>query len=295
VHKSGASRLAVPTPSETALGYDSEFPFSAWVSLWIDSAGRLNVNDYDPIAEVFDDVMGTDFHAATHQLRRHVLQEHFHGQELVCLDLCCGTGIFFSLLAKDWSIRGLGIDLSSRQVDVARARAQSHSSHLQYENGDVTRTGYPERVDLVTINFDALNHLRSAELWKQTFAKAYASLKRGGGLLFDINLLQRLQGDWNKPEIIIKKHLMYIQVAFPPVYNSDGIIRRTHMLVFSRMDCGAFRRVDAVVEHLAMPVDRVFSLLDNAGFREARIVEAYRNEPRGHIFNKNRAFLFAIK
>src|SRR6185503_10558236 len=45
------------------------------------------VNDYDPIADVFDVVMGNDFHAATHSIRRHVAMSVPHDGPLRCLDL----------------------------------------------------------------------------------------------------------------------------------------------------------------------------------------------------------------
>jgi SAM-dependent methyltransferase len=255
----------------------------------------LRVNDYDPIADVFDRIMADDFHSATYEIRRKVALSLERKGPLRCLDLCCGTGLFFSLLAADLPIVGYGLDCSKREVDIAQKRRIASGGRIDFRVEDIVATDYPPSIDFVTINFDALNHVRGSSLWQQILQKSLRSLVDGGILLFDINLPERLARDWNCPEIIIKDDLCYIQHGFKPQFRALTITRRIGMIVFSKLVDGRFARSTALIEQFAMPAQDVLDLAKSAGFRHAEVIVATGEDPVGHIFNKNRAFILARK
>jgi SAM-dependent methyltransferase len=272
----------------------TNFPFGPSVS-WYDSESQAVINDYDPIADVFDEVMAYDFHAVTHPLRSRIASQLSRGDALRCFDVCCGSGLFFELLSKDFEIAGHGIDLSKRQIEVARARDAVSQRHNTYQIGDVVGIDFPHENDLITINFDALNHLRSRELWKHILDKSLKSLNATGKLLFDVNLPERLAHDWTSPEVIVKKNVTYIQVAHNPVIRNDSVLRRTVMMAFRRLNSGEFTRTHAEVEQFALPIDEIVRLLKQCGFHNVEMVSTVGRNPIGHVFNKNRAFLCAQK
>jgi ubiquinone/menaquinone biosynthesis C-methylase UbiE len=272
-----------------------EFPFGSFAASLPIVVRGVRVNDYDPIAEVFDQLMAIDFHAATHAIRREVVKGLAGHKQIRCLDLCCGTGLFFSLLASEFPIQGYGIDKSRGQISVARARKVSPYASITYQVGDVRKVSFPKDVNLVTINFDALNHLLSEEEWRQILDKSRRSLTDNGVLLFDINLPERLAGDWSNPEVIVKDNLAYIQLGYAPVARKGTITRRTQMIIFKKTKRDVFARIDALVEQFSMSLSDVIKLLEGSGFRHIELISKQNETPKGHIFNKNRAFLCARK
>ncbi|HYX49364.1 MAG TPA: class I SAM-dependent methyltransferase, partial [Ktedonobacteraceae bacterium] len=198
------------------------------------------------------------------------------------------------LLSRDVPIKAYGVDISRGQIDVARRRKIDKGT-ATYEVGDIAELRYPPDVDFVSINFDALNHLRSKELWSMIFNKIYASLKPGGSLVMDVNLPERLKDDWSNPEVIIKNDLVYIQTAEPAVIMGNAIQRRCRMMVFKGNGFGLFTRAMIVVEQYAIPLIDMNEMLKSCGFRGVDLLFHSGSAPVGHIFNKNRAFFSARK
>jgi SAM-dependent methyltransferase len=269
------------------------FPFGIFAFVAERSFAELRVNDYDDIASVYDAAMAIDFHDATHPMRRDVAISIATVGPLRCVDLCCGSGLFLSRLAKDRTITGWGFDRSPNQIALARARALGEQ--IVYQTADVCEAQIPEEADLVSINFDALNHIGSVAQWRALFARIHQSLAKEGKLLFDINLPERLASDWDSPEVIVKEDLVYIHMGETPSFEGDCIRRRTPMVIFKRDPSGLYRQHEARIEQLAMPLGTVMSMLRDVGFSRVDVIREEGPSPRGHIFNKHRAFLLAGK
>lgn len=248
------------------------------------------VNDYDPIAPAFDAVMGQDFHDATHHLRQGIAAELFSGTPLRCLDLCSGTGLFLDRLSQTIPLIGHGLDLSRGQVDIAIER--NAGGRIQYSVADVTIAAFPNEMDLVSINFDALNHLPTPK-WHEVLARSRESLRPGGALILDVNLPDRLTSDWEAPEVIIKDDFAYVQLGLPFMRLGSAVTRRTPMIVFRREASGSFLRSEALIEQHAIPLQELVAQLIGVGFSTVDIIQDSSASPKGHIFNKNRAFLRA--
>jgi SAM-dependent methyltransferase len=269
------------------------FPYGIFAFVPGRRFSQLRVNDYDDIASVFDEAMAFDFHEATHPLRQRVASAIGSADTLRCVDLCCGSGLFLSRLATDRGILGWGFDCSLNQIAVARGR--SPGEQIVYQATDVLEAQFPGEIDLVSINFDALNHIGSAAEWRELFARIHRALRRQGRLLFDINLPERLASDWDSPEVIVKDGLVYVQVAEAPVFEGTCVRRRTPMVIFKREPSGFFRQHEALIEQFAMPLEAVTSMLKNTGFSQVEVIGEEGSNPRGHIFNKHRAFVLAGK
>jgi SAM-dependent methyltransferase len=101
-------------------------------------------------------------------------------------DLACGTGTTALLLARQ-GIRMFAVDLSPEMCRIAREKARRARVPLRVLRADMRRFRLPEPVDLVTCEFDALNHVpRKADL--ALVAKAVArALRPGGHFYFDVN------------------------------------------------------------------------------------------------------------
>lgn len=109
----------------------------------------------------------------------------------VC-DLGCGTGTTALELAQ----RGLkvyAVDLSPAMCRVARAKVRRTALPVQVICADLRAFRLPENVDLITCEFNPLNHLaRRADLGRAFRAVARA-LRPGGHFYFDVNTRRTLE------------------------------------------------------------------------------------------------------
>ena len=94
----------------------------------------------------------------------------------VCLDLACGTGdITIRLAAKYPHGRIIGIDLTAAMLE--RARARCPAPHVQFQRGDMGRTGLETgSVDIVTGGYA----LRNAADLRELLSEVHRVLKPGG-------------------------------------------------------------------------------------------------------------------
>jgi len=138
---------------------------------------------YSVLAPLYDQAVGRPFFGA---LRRafDTLIARYGIRFTHALDLGCGTGLFACHLAQRYRASVLGIDNAPAML--AAARSSCRSCRVGFMQQDLRSLQLPWRFDLVTANFDTLNHLRDpAELRRALHAIA-ALLRPGGHLVFDL-------------------------------------------------------------------------------------------------------------
>jgi len=98
-------------------------------------------------------------------------------------DVGCGTGLFARYLADRWGVPVFAVDRSPEMLEVARRHC--HGPAVRVLEQDIRALGLPWPVDLITANFDVVNHLPdTADLWR-TFRRIVANLLPGGHFIFD--------------------------------------------------------------------------------------------------------------
>ena len=255
----------------------------------------MEVNDYNSISEVFDQIMGFDFLEAINDFWIGDLLHHLEKYENPrVLDLCCGTGLFLEHLGGKTELTGYGIDLSIGQIDEAKKRRIAKSSSANFQHGDICVTSYPKNIDLVTINFDSLNHLHDVNDWKNIFDKAFSCLNSGGIFAFDVNTPKRIKDDWDYPEVIVTEDFVYLHIGLDVEEEGSLVRRKTPMIIFVK-DNGKFQRKQALVEQAAIPDERIMELLEAAGFANVSKDVPNEDQKKRHIFLKNRSFFTARK
>ena len=111
-------------------------------------------------------------------------------------DLACGTGTSALAMARRGS-KTFAVDLSSVMCRLTREKAGRAGVAVRVIHADMRSFRLPQPVDLVTCEFDALNHVpRKADL--RLVAKAVArALNPGGHFFFDVNNLAGFEGYWS--------------------------------------------------------------------------------------------------
>lgn len=138
---------------------------------------------YQALAPLYDDAVGRPFFAAL-RLAFDTLAARHGLRFRDALDLGCGTGLFACHLARRYGARVLGIDNAPAMLEVARRRC--HDCRVGFERMDLRDLDLPWRFDLVTANFDTLNHLRDPAELRRLLRRVATLLRPGGHLVFDL-------------------------------------------------------------------------------------------------------------
>jgi SAM-dependent methyltransferase len=98
-------------------------------------------------------------------------------------DVGCGTGLFAKYLSRRWGVPVFGVDASPAMLSVAKRNCSGERVHLSHQDFRCFRL--PEPVDLITANFDTINHLVEQEDLDRAFRCVEANLRPGGHFVFD--------------------------------------------------------------------------------------------------------------
>lgn len=99
-------------------------------------------------------------------------------------DIGCGTGLFARYLSRCWGVPVWAADISSDMLRVAERNCLGADVKLLRQ--DIRCLRLPEPVDLVTSNFDTLNHLTGRDDLRVAFQRIAENLRSGGHLYFDL-------------------------------------------------------------------------------------------------------------
>jgi SAM-dependent methyltransferase len=143
-----------------------------------------SVRPYRWLAQYYDQIF-SPLRSPMDAARERVLGRILPHVETAC-DLACGTGTTALTLARK-GIRMYAVDLSPLMCRAAREKAARARLSVRVLRADMRSFQLPEAVDLITCEFDALNHVpRKADL--RLVAKAASrALRPGGHFFFDVN------------------------------------------------------------------------------------------------------------
>jgi SAM-dependent methyltransferase len=120
-------------------------------------------------------------------------------------DVGCGTGLFAGYLNQRWGVPVLGVDRSPEMLQVAIQNC--HDKRVCFFLQDIRCLHLPHRVDLITANFDTMNHLLTELDLRLAFRRIWENLRPGGHFMFDlITPCQPLGGGRNYSRRLRSRH-----------------------------------------------------------------------------------------
>jgi SAM-dependent methyltransferase len=147
------------------------------------SSMMQRVEPYSQLASAYDRALGNQSFARTRRAFELVAQR-FRLCFTSAADVGCGTGLFACYLGRCWGARVFAVDRSREMLQVASRRCQEPNVHFLRQ--DIRCLQLPCPVDLVTANFDTVNHLLTRADLALAFRRIGENLKPGGHFVFDV-------------------------------------------------------------------------------------------------------------
>ena len=151
------------------------------------------VRPYKWLAQ-YCDRMVTSHRPIFARARQQILQPVLGGVESVC-DLCCGTG-GTAIEFANAGFKTSGVDLSPTMLRIAKEKAARAGAGVKFTRADMRKFILNEPVDLITCEFDALNHVPLKSDLKMVAKSVVKALRRGGYFYFDVNNIGAFENVW---------------------------------------------------------------------------------------------------
>ena len=218
---------------------------------------------YDLLAKYYDRVM-LDHPMLFRRVRNSLLKDILPRIESVC-DLGCGSGEAGLLFAAQ-GLEVFAVDLSPRQCASVRRKAREEDVAIKVIKADMRSFRLPHPVDLVTCEFDALNHLpRHADLGKTLKAVARA-LRPGGWFYFDVNTQLAFERIWSTTSWVDEKEFkVTIHGDFDP-----NRMRATLNLDWFVPSGKNWRHIQESLEEVCWTPEQIRTALRRAGFTRVK-------------------------
>jgi SAM-dependent methyltransferase len=238
---------------------------------------------YKYLAPYYDSFFG-GYHPRGMAARERLLRFVMPHVGAVC-DLCCGTGITAIEFAKR-GLRVCGVDLSAEMCRAARANIREAGVRVRVIQADMRDFRLPEPVDLVTCEFDALNHVPERSDLRCVLDSVARALRPGGWFYFDVNNRPAFQKVWPLTSFFERPG---VAAVFHGGYDGGRDPDRAWIdMEFFVGKRNVWRRYRDHVEEVCWSGDEMRSALEAAGFGEVKSWDGKRFFPgdrymgRGH-------------
>ena len=138
---------------------------------------------YSKLASAYDLTLGGRFFTGARRAFEALVKQYGIAFRSAA-DLGCGTGLFARYLGRRWAVPVFAVDRSPEMLEVAFRNCQDWN--VRFLQQDIRCLHLPCKVDLVTANFDTLNHLLNGNDIRVTFHRIFQNLRRGGHFIFDM-------------------------------------------------------------------------------------------------------------
>ena len=231
---------------------------------------------YTAFARVYDALMDTvDYPAwAAHYLR--LMAECGVPEKAKCVECACGTGNL-TIPFKKSGLQITGMDLSEDMLAAAMEKARAAGLTLPFVRQDMRVLSVPRRVDCVLATCDGVNYLTEPAGAQAFFSAAYAALRPGGALIFDVSTPFKLSQT-------LGNHTLYsddesISYIWRNAYDEKKACVTLTLSLFVRRADGAYDRLEERQTQRAHTRAELKKWLVDAGFESIRFFGRLRLSP----------------
>lgn len=221
--------------------------------------------------------------------RRTIVQPLLRQVRSAC-DLCCGTGTFAIHLAAK-GIETFGVDLSPDMCRIAAKNAKKAGQKVSIQEADMRSFRLPHPVDLITCEYDALNHVPARGDLARVLRAVARGLNPGGHFVFDVNNRAAFASLWSKTWFIEKDPVaLVMQGSHEPGTDKAAV----DVIWFVRTGKSYKRHNERIVE-VCWSATEIRQALQQAGFDQIKKWDASPFFDDYHTPPGNRTFWRARK
>lgn len=225
------------------------------------------VRPYHWLAQYYEDFF-SPIRAPLDAARERLLHRVLPGVKSAC-DLACGTGATAISLARK-GVRAYAVDLSPHMCRIAANNIQAAHLNIPVIEADMRSFKLPGRVDLITCEGDALNHIPRKQDLRKVARSVSRALKPGGYFYFSINTPVGFRKYWTgtvcleKPGVVMVMRSGHNAQASKAWSDVDWFIREGDV----------WRRRRERVEEVCWERDEIRHTFLMAGFDQLRVWDA---------------------
>lgn len=246
---------------------------------------------YTSFAEVYDELMGDVRYDEWADFYISLMNAYGIRSGKVC-ECACGTGNLTIPLQKK-GFQMTGIDLSQEMLWIAAQKARENGLGIPFVRQDMRQLRLHRPMDAVLATCDGVNYLMNDEDLLSFFQSAYAALRPGGALFFDISTPWKLQNMLGNQ--IICNDTEHITYLWQNAYSERKQTVDMHLCIFVKNEKDLYKRIDEEQTQKAHSREHLTELLEKAGFERINVygnrkVEMPKdNEQRWHFAALKRA------
>jgi SAM-dependent methyltransferase len=222
---------------------------------------------YTLLARYYDQFFTS--HVSGYRRAREKLLGEILPQVRSACDLACGTGT----TALEFARRGIkvfAVDLSPTMCGLTREKARRAGAPVIVIRGDMRAFRLPEKVELVTCEYDAVNHLPFRSDLARVARAVGRALRPGGYFYFDVNNRWHLEKNWPRTSWSEQSGVVMLMRGSYDRRRAKGCV---DFEWFVRQG-GGWRRFHEHVEEVWWTASEVRRALRTAGFGHVRAWDA---------------------
>ena len=193
-----------------------------------------------------------------------------------CVECACGTGSL-TLPLRRAGYQITGVDLSEEMLAAAMAKAREAGLTIPFVRQDMRQLTVPRRGDCVLATCDGVNYLTDPSQARQFFTAAFAALRPGGALIFDVSPPEKLSQT-------LGSHTLFsdddqISYIWRNAWNEKTACVTLTLSLFVRRKDGAYDRLEERQTQRAHTRKELRAWLREAGFEEIAFYGRLRLTP----------------
>jgi SAM-dependent methyltransferase len=241
---------------------------------------------YREIAKIYDELVGdTAFECWLENFTRIV--ERYGIRLRVCADIACGTGLATQYLSRSCELV-YAVDVSPWMLEVAKER--EYASPVVFLQQGFINLKLPEKVDLVTCNFDSLNYLLHESELAEVLKRFAGSLRQDGYAVFDVNTTRELAEGWG--DDVLFHRLSSSFSVWETSWDPEARINTVWMTNFIESGDDTYRLSEEVHRERGYDLELIINYLRKAGFSK---IEAFDAKDLGGVAEETRRVQFVAR
>ena len=227
---------------------------------------------YAAFASVYDSLMADVDYASW--------ARHYAGLMKLCgvrggkvCECACGTGSLTIPLCQ-LGYQMTGVDMSADMLFEAAQKARKAGAMIPFVKQDMRYMHLHRQMDAVLCTCDGVNYLRNQQELLSFFSAAYATLREGGALIFDVSTpykLRHLLGD-----NFIGDEREDVAYLWKNRWNEKHQSVKMQLSIFTRVEGDSYRRVEEEQTQFAYEARALEDALLQVGFANVKLFGGLR-------------------